>query len=57
VDNACTLGWGAAGLQAMLGAKAAGHHGVPEVIQSFATNRTNLGNFYVDQCNVPESKK
>ena len=30
VDGAYALGWGAAAPQAMVGSKAAGHHGVPE---------------------------
>jgi len=57
VDDACKLGWGAAGPQAMLGAKAAGHHGVPEVIQSFATDTKNLGNFYVTDAMYQSQKK
>jgi hypothetical protein len=44
VDDACALGWGAARQHAMVGAKAARHHGVPEVILSFATVTKNLGN-------------
>ena len=30
VEGAYALGWGAAAPQAMVGSKAAGHHGVPE---------------------------
>ena len=37
-NQACALGWCAAGPQAMGGAKDAAHHGVPENIPSFATN-------------------
>jgi hypothetical protein len=46
VDYTCAIGRGAPGLQvqAMVGAKAADHHGALDNNPSFATDTTNLGN-------------
>ena len=42
MEGACALGLGAAAPQAMVGAKAAGHHGVPETNPSLETSSKKL---------------
>ncbi len=57
MEGACALGLGAAAPQAMVGAKAAGHHGVPETNPSLETSSKKLSSaarrstvqFYVRQ--------